>query len=90
MERAYNKLRVLICNSFSTHEILEVLKYYFANNIILCYLLSYTSYKLRPSNMSVFALLKAAYREQVKRLEPGGVNTIGKSTLLPSIALHGR
>ncbi len=39
---------------------------------------SYTSDKLQPCNISVFALLKARYRKQVDRLERGGVNTIGK------------
>ncbi|KAF1830979.1 hypothetical protein BDW02DRAFT_572451 [Decorospora gaudefroyi] len=29
-------------------------------------------------DVAVFASLKAAYREQVERLEQGGVNTIGK------------
>jgi hypothetical protein len=45
-ERANNKLRVLICDSFGTHETLEILEYCFENNIILCCLPSYTSYKL--------------------------------------------
>jgi hypothetical protein len=36
----------------------------------------------------VFALLKAAYRDQVDRLEQGGINTIGKEhfTSLYSLA----
>jgi hypothetical protein len=77
-EKANNKPRVLICYGFGTHETLEVLEYCFANNIILCRLPSHTSYKLQPCDVAVFALLKAAYREQVERLERGGVNTIGK------------
>jgi hypothetical protein len=54
------------------------LEYYFENNIILCYLPSYTSYKLQPCDVGVFALLKAAYRDEVERLYRGGANTIGK------------
>jgi hypothetical protein len=77
-DRANNKPRVLICDGFGTHETLEILEYCFANNIILCRLLFYTSYKLKPCDVAVFAPLKVAYREQVERLERGGVNTIGK------------
>ena len=77
-ERARGKPRVLICDGFGTHETLEVLEFCFANNIILCRLPSHTSHKLQPCNVAVFAPLKAAYREQVERLERGGVNTIRK------------
>ncbi|KAK7177908.1 transposase [Paraphaeosphaeria sporulosa] len=76
-ERANNKPRVLICDGFGTHESLEILEFCFAN-IILCRLPSHTSHKLQPCDVAVFAPLKAAYREQVERLERGGVNTIGK------------
>jgi len=54
------------------------LEFCFENNIILCRLPSHTSHKLQPCDVSVFAPLKAAYRDQVDRLERGGVNTIGK------------
>src|SRR6266487_3187357 len=77
-EQANKKPQVLICDSFGTHKILEILEFCFENNIILCCLPSHTSYKLQPYNVAVFALLKAAYRKQVDRLEQGGVNTIGK------------
>jgi len=69
---------VLICDGFGTHETLEILEFCFENNIILCRLPSHTSHKLQPCDVAVFASLKAAYREQVDRLERGGVNTIGK------------
>jgi hypothetical protein len=62
-ERAKNKPRVLICDGFGTHETLEILKYCFVNNIVLCRLPSHTSYKLQPCDVAVFAPLKAAYRE---------------------------
>lgn len=39
---------------------------------------SHTSHKLQPCDVATFAPLKAAYRDQVDRLERGGVNTIGK------------
>lgn len=77
-ERARSKPRVLICDGFGTHETLEVLEFCLANNIILCRLPSYTSHKLQPCDVAVFAPMKAAYREQAERLERGGVNTIGK------------
>ncbi|KAF2124636.1 DDE-domain-containing protein [Dothidotthia symphoricarpi CBS 119687] len=77
-ERANNKLRVLIYDSFDTHETLEVLEYCFVNNIILCRLPSHTFHKLQPCDVAVFASLKAAYREQVEQLKRGGVKTIGK------------
>ncbi len=69
---------MLIYDGFGTHETLEILEYYFENNIILCRLPSHTSYKLQPYDVAVFAPLKSAYREQVNRLERGGVNIIGK------------
>jgi hypothetical protein len=65
-------------NCFGTYETLEILEFCFENNIILCRLPSHTSYKLQPCNVAVFASLKVAYRNQVDRLERGGVNTIGK------------
>ena len=77
-ERANQKLRVLICDGFGTHETLEILEYCFENNIILCRLPSHTSHKLQPCDVAVFAPLKDVYRSQVDRLERGGVNTIGK------------
>ncbi|TKA24784.1 hypothetical protein B0A54_17548 [Friedmanniomyces endolithicus] len=77
-ERANRRPRVLICDGFGTHETLEILEFCFANNIILCRLPSHTSHKLQPCDVSVFGPLKAAYRDQVERLERGGVGTIGK------------
>jgi len=69
---------VLICDGFGTHETLEILEYCFEHNIVLCRLPSHTSHKLQPCDVAVFAPLKSAYREQVERLERGGVNTIRK------------
>ena len=69
---------MLIYDSFRTHETLEILEFCFENQIILCRLPSHTSHKLQPCDVAVFAPLKTAYREQVERLERGGVNTIGK------------
>jgi hypothetical protein len=77
-ERANNRPRVLICDGFGTHETLEILEFCFENNILLCRLPSHTSHKLQPCDVAPFAPLKAAYRDQVDRLEQGGVNTIGK------------
>lgn len=77
-ERANQKPRVLICDGFGTHETLEVLEFCFENNIILCRLPCHTSHKLQPCDISVFRPLKAAYRDQVERLERGCVGTIGK------------
>jgi hypothetical protein len=77
-ERANQKPRVLICDGFGTHETIEILEYCFENNIKLCRLPSHTSHKLQPCDVAVFAPLKSAYREEVERLEQGGVNTIGK------------
>lgn len=69
---------MLICDRFRTHKTLKILEFYLLNNIILCRLPSYTSYKLQLCDVSTFAPLKAAYRDQVERLERGGVNKIGK------------
>jgi hypothetical protein len=78
VERANQKPRVLICDGFETHETLEILEFCFQNNIILCRLPSHISHKLQPCDILVFGLLKAAYRDQVERLERGYVGTIGK------------
>jgi hypothetical protein len=77
-QQANQKPRILICDGFGTHETLEILEFCFENNIFLCRLPSHTSHKLQPCDVAVFAPLKAAYRDQVERLERGGVGTIGK------------
>jgi hypothetical protein len=61
-DKAYSRLRVLICDRFRTHETLEVLEFCFKNSIILCCLPSHTSHKLQPCDVGPFALLKTAYR----------------------------
>jgi hypothetical protein len=76
--RAGKKPRVLIWDGFGKHESLEVLKFCYENNIVLCRLPSHTSHKLQPCDVGVFGPLKTAYREQVERLYRGGANTIGK------------
>jgi hypothetical protein len=65
-------------NCFGTHETLETLEFCFENDILLCRLPFYTSHKLQPCDVAPFALLKTAYRDQVDRLEQGGVNTSSK------------
>jgi hypothetical protein len=77
-ERANGRPRVLILDGFGTHEALEILEYCLANNNIFYRLPSHTSYKLQSCDIAAFGPLKTAYREQVGRLERGGVNTIGK------------
>jgi hypothetical protein len=74
--RAHQKPRILIYDGFGTHETLEILEYYFENNIILFCLPSHTSHKLQPCDVGVFAPLKVAYRDQVERLYRGGANTV--------------
>jgi hypothetical protein len=44
--RAKNNPQILINDGFGTHESLELMKYCYENNIILCWLLSHTSHKL--------------------------------------------
>jgi hypothetical protein len=77
-ERAGQRPRVLICDGFGTHETLEILESALQHQIILCRLHSHSSHKLQPCDISIFDPLKAAYRDQVERLERGGVGTIGK------------
>ena len=69
---------MLICDGFGTHETLEILEFCFANNIILCRLPSHTSHKLQPCDLAAFAPLKTSYRDEVERLNRGGVDNIGK------------
>jgi hypothetical protein len=45
-EQANKRQHVLICDSFGTHETLEIQEFCFANNILLYYFFSYTSHKL--------------------------------------------
>lgn len=77
-QRANMKPRILIWDGFGTHETLEILEFCFENNITLCRMPSHTSHKLQPCDVGVFGPLKTSYREQVERMERGGVNTIGK------------
>jgi hypothetical protein len=79
---------VLICDGFGTYETLEILEHYFANNILLCRLPSHTSHKLQRYDVAVFTPLKAAYHDNVERMERGGVNKIRKQhfTSLYSLA----
>lgn len=55
-----------------------MLQFCFENNNILCRLPSHSSHKLQPCDISIFSPLKNAYRDQVERLDRGGVGTIGK------------
>lgn len=77
-DRAGGRPRLLICDGFGTHESLEVMKFCFANHIILCRLPSHTSHKLQPCDACVFSPLKTAYRAQVEQACRAGVSTIGK------------
>ena len=76
--RANSKPRILINDGFGTHKSLEVITFYYENNIVLCRLPFHTSHKLQPCDVVVFGPLKAAYREQVDRLFRSGANTVGK------------
>jgi hypothetical protein len=69
---------VLICDGFGTHETLEILEFCLTNNITLCRLPSHTSHKLQPCDVGPFGPLKTAYRDQVERLNRGGIDTVGK------------
>ncbi|KYG41993.1 hypothetical protein M433DRAFT_147180 [Acidomyces richmondensis BFW] len=64
-EQAQGEKRVLICDGFGTHETVEILEFCFDNNILLCRLPSHISHKLQPCDISVFAPLKSAYRDQI-------------------------
>ena len=75
---ADGKPRVLICDGFGTHETLEILEFCLSNNVMLYRLPSHTSHKLQPCDVGVFVPLKTAYRDQVERLNRGGIDTIGK------------
>lgn len=76
--RAGQRPRILISDGFGTHESLEVMKFCFENNIIICRLPSHTSHHLQPCDVGIFGPLKTAYREQVENLYRGGANTVGK------------
>jgi hypothetical protein len=76
--RARDNPRILINDGFGTHESLEIMKFCYENNIILCRLPSHTSHKLQPCDVGIFGPLKMAYREEVERLYWGGSNMIGK------------
>jgi hypothetical protein len=77
-DRAGDRPRLLICDGFGTHESVEVMKFCFANRIILCRLPSHTSHKLQPCDVGVFGPLKTAYRAQVEQACRAGVGAIGK------------
>lgn len=62
-EQANKKPRVLIYNGFGTHKTVEILEFCFKNNILLYRFSCYTSHKLQPCDITVFAPLKTAYRD---------------------------
>jgi hypothetical protein len=76
--KANGKPRVLISDGFGIHESLEVMTHCFKQNIILCRLPLYTSYKLQPCDVSVFSLLKTVYREQVEQQFRRSAGTVNK------------
>ena len=77
-ERANQKLQLLICDGFRTHETLEILEFCFKNKIILCHLPSHTSHKLQPCDVEGFAPLKTAYHDEVEWLYQEGSDTVDK------------
>jgi hypothetical protein len=86
--RANGRPRVLVCDGFGIHEMLEILEFHLGNNIVLCRVPIPTSHKLQLCDVAVFAPLRAFYRDEVERLERAGVTAIGKEhfTLLYSRA----
>jgi len=76
--RANGRPRILISDGFERQESHDVLKFCLENNIVPCRLLSHTSHKLQPCDVSVFGPLKTAYREQVEHLERRGANAVNK------------
>ena len=77
-QRANHRPRILINDRFGLYKSLEVMQFCHENNIILCLLPSYTSYKLQPCDVEVFGPLKTSYREHIKELYRGGANIIDK------------
>ncbi|KAJ5379594.1 hypothetical protein N7509_012713 [Penicillium cosmopolitanum] len=75
-DRAGGRPRLLICDGFGTHESLEVMKFCFANRILLCRLPSHTSHKLQPCDVGVFSPLKTAYGAQVEQACRTGASNI--------------
>jgi hypothetical protein len=75
---ANGRPRVLVCDGFGTHETHKVLEFCLSNNTVLCRVSNPTSHKLQPCDVALFAPLKAAYRDEVERLERGNVTAIGK------------
>jgi hypothetical protein len=64
---------------------LKVLEYCFENNIVLCRLPSYTSHKLQPCNIGMFAPLKTAYRDEVGKFYRSGADTVDKEEHFTSL-----
>ncbi|XP_014553202.1 hypothetical protein COCVIDRAFT_80242, partial [Bipolaris victoriae FI3] len=71
-ESGYNDSKI------SLEWLMQILEFCLSNNIMLCRLPSHTSHKLQPCDVGVFAPLKTAYRDQVERLNRGGIDTVGK------------
>ncbi|OCK76245.1 DDE-domain-containing protein [Lepidopterella palustris CBS 459.81] len=70
--------RTIVTTIKVTHETIKILEFCFENNILLCRLPSHTSHKLQPCDVGVFAPLKTAHRDQVERLNQGGIDRVGK------------
>jgi hypothetical protein len=70
--------RLLISDSFGTHESAEIQRFCFENNIILARFPSHSSHKVQPCDVGPFGPLKTYYREEVERLYRGRSQHIGK------------
>lgn len=83
-ERANQKSRVLIMNDFGTHETLEVLKFCFENNIILCRLPSHTiSRNTHTSWCQIFIQLEGSRSTVWVAIEQRGSDICHTSSLSP-------
>jgi len=58
--------RLLILDNHGSYAIIEFVNLAHENNIVLFYLLSYSTHRLQPLNVAIFGLLSTYYSQSVK------------------------
>ncbi|KAF3770200.1 hypothetical protein M406DRAFT_234132, partial [Cryphonectria parasitica EP155] len=60
---------LLILDGHNSHTSPEFIASCYLNNVFLCFLPAHTSHSLQPLDNGIFAVLKAAYRKELQKLQ---------------------
>ncbi|KAJ5436843.1 hypothetical protein N7445_007728 [Penicillium cf. griseofulvum] len=85
INRTLGAKRLVLCDRFGSHLTRQFIEYCNKNNIILFFLLSYTSHILQPLDVGVFSVYKHWYSEAVEAATMTGCRKFSKDEFLFSI-----